>query len=114
MSNVALVHRELPFTARFTPKELQEMGLGAVIPMSDEFVIIQGIVDLAVIDPEGIEILDFKTDEARGGQLAAKAAAYTPQVRLYAAALRAIYGRPVRKAALHFLAAGETFAVKVE
>jgi ATP-dependent helicase/nuclease subunit A len=114
VSKEPFVHRELPFTARFTPKELREMGLGAVIPMSDEFVIVQGVVDLAVITEDEIEILDFKTDEAQGDKLAAKSTAYAPQVRLYAAALRAIYDRPVRKAGLHFLAARQTVPVTSE
>jgi len=108
------IHRELPFTARFTPKELHEMGLGMVLPTSDEFIIVQGVVDLAVMTEQEIEILDFKTDDTRRDRLAAKGAVYAPQVRLYAAALRAIYGRPVRKASLHFLTAGETFAVEVD
>ncbi|HWN96737.1 MAG TPA: PD-(D/E)XK nuclease family protein, partial [Methylomirabilota bacterium] len=106
-----LVHRELPFTARFSIGELRALGFNCGEAAPDEFVVVQGIVDLAVIGGDGIEILDFKTDRVRAGEAPEKAAAYTPQIRLYAAALRAIYNRPVRRASLHFLATGETLPI---
>ncbi len=81
--------------------------------LAGEFVIVQGVVDLAIVDDEGIEILDFKTDRVSAGNSKEKAAAYAPQLKLYAAALSAIYGKPVRSAALHFLATGETLPILV-
>jgi ATP-dependent helicase/nuclease subunit A len=101
------VHRELPFTARFSLEHLRTLGLAAGGP--SDFVVVQGVVDLALITPDGIEIVDFKTDRASGVEVDARAAAYEPQVRLYAAALEAIYGLPVLKASLHFLATGRTW-----
>jgi len=108
-----LVHRELPFTARFSIGELRALGFNCADVPPDEFAVVQGIVDLALIDDEGIEILDFKTDRVRAGETRERLAAYTPQIRLYAAALRAIYDRPVRRASLHFLATGETLPISV-
>ena len=40
--------------------------------LKNEFVIVQGIVDLAVILPGEIWVIDFKTDEIRHGDLVAK------------------------------------------
>jgi ATP-dependent helicase/nuclease subunit A len=103
------VHRELPFTARFNLEHLRTLRLAAGGVMAPDFVVVQGVVDLALISPDGIEIVDFKTDQASGSEMDARAAAYEPQVRLYAAALEAIYGLPVLKASLHFLATGRTW-----
>jgi len=55
--------------------------------------------------------VDFKTDRVRPGDLAAKSKEYEPQVRLYAAALNKIFGRPVTRRVLHFLAAGKTIEI---
>jgi ATP-dependent helicase/nuclease subunit A len=102
-------HRELPFTARFNPAELAELdpALGAKLP-PEEFIVVQGFADLAVILPEEIWLLDFKTDQFKPEQLDTKKAEHAPQVRLYAAALERIYRRPVRQQWLHFLAVGQT------
>lgn len=108
-----LVHRELPFTARFSIGELHALGFDGPGAEADEFVVVQGIVDLALIADGWIEILDFKTDRTVPGEERQVAARYEPQIQLYAAALRTIYRRPVRSAALHFLASGKTLPISV-
>jgi ATP-dependent helicase/nuclease subunit A len=110
LAQAANVHRELPFTTKFTVEELRELGLTRS-SAKGEFVIVQGVVDLAVIREQDIDLFDFKTDQVTRDSIKAKEAEYRPQLRLYAAALRAIYRRPVRKAALHFLAVGETLPI---
>jgi ATP-dependent helicase/nuclease subunit A len=104
------VHRELVFTARFTPAELAELTGASPNPeFGDEFVVVQGVVDLAVIAPSGIWLIDFKTDAV--GDLALKVRQYEPQLRLYARALQRIYGQPVTQMWLYFLSARK--AVKI-
>ncbi len=76
--------------------------------MADEFVIVQGVADLVVLQPREIWLVDFKTDEVAAGALAGKVTLYAPQLRLYAAALEKIFARKVTLRALHFLAAGRT------
>ena len=72
----------------------------------------QGVVDLALVGPEGIVILDFKTDRVDPGRATlAKAETYRPQLAVYALALARIHGRPVTGRWLHFLATGESVAV---
>ncbi|MEY4385704.1 MAG: ATP-dependent exoDNAse [Verrucomicrobiota bacterium] len=110
--NAAAVRRELPFTARFTPVELQALtGVGVLAGMENESVVVQGVADLVVILTDEIWLLDFKTDRVRPEGLAAKIEAYRPQLRIYAAALQKIYGKPVRKRWLHFIAARHTESI---
>jgi ATP-dependent helicase/nuclease subunit A len=106
-----LVHRELPFTSRFRISELRSLGFPALEMDAQEFVVIQGVVDLAVISDTAIEVLDFKTDRIRPGEEEEKRAIYEPQIKLYAAALEGIYRRRVHKATLHFLATGQTLPI---
>jgi ATP-dependent helicase/nuclease subunit A len=109
----SFVHRELPFTARFTLQQLAELGL-STSAAPDEFVIVQGVVDLAVLRDESISIFDFKTDAFPRAHLESKVREYEPQLRLYASALSRIYGRKVEELALHFLALGETWPISVQ
>jgi ATP-dependent helicase/nuclease subunit A len=103
------VRRELPFTARFSPAEIAAIiGKPAETGLENEFIVVQGVADLVVLLPEEIWLVDFKTDEVAPSGLADKVKTYTPQLRLYAAALEKIFGRKVTRRALHFLAAGKT------
>jgi ATP-dependent helicase/nuclease subunit A len=99
------VQREQAFTARFSPKEIAALTGQLVEPaLEDEFVVVQGVADLAVVLPTELWLLDFKTDAAGPDELAAKVKLYAPQLKLYARALSQIYRRPVSAAWLYFLA----------
>jgi len=107
-----LVQRELPFTARLSPADLAALDLPVTPGLdADEFVVVQGVADLAVVRPEEIWLLDFKTDAITPATRDDKIAAYRPQLALYALALARIFRRPVTRAWLHFLAANETVPV---
>jgi len=109
------VRRELAFTARFSAKELAELtGEAADASLGGEFVVVQGVADLAVILPKEIWLADFKTDEVKRSELAAKTKLYEPQLKLYARALARIYRRPVTDCRLHFLALQTTVPVSVD
>jgi ATP-dependent helicase/nuclease subunit A len=98
------VQRELAFTARFAPAELPEIFGQAPDPSLDgEFILVQGVVDLAVIAPKEIWLIDFKTDQIAPEELAPRVRTYEPQLRLYSAALSKIHQRPVSEAWLYFL-----------
>jgi ATP-dependent helicase/nuclease subunit A len=103
----AFIQRELPFTVRFSPEELGETDGG------DEFILVQGVVDLAVIMPEEIWVLDFKTDHFAEDELEAKVNLYRSQLALYAQAIGRIYERPVTWTGLHFLAIRRTVELEV-
>ena len=103
------VRRELPFTARFSPAELEAVtGVKSAPELADEFVVVQGVADLAVLLPQEIWLVDFKTDDVRPTELPARVQLYAPQLKLYALALEKIFSRPVTRRWLHFLAARRT------
>jgi ATP-dependent helicase/nuclease subunit A len=111
-AHAAEVRRELPFTARFSPVELENITGGtAEAGLENEFVVVQGVADLVVLRPQEIWLVDFKTDEVEEGGLAEKLRIYRPQLELYAAALEKIFARKVTLRALHFLAARRTVEV---
>lgn len=112
-ADAAWVRRELEFTARLRPADFAALGLPCEPGLGpEEFVVVQGVVDLAVVAPERIWLADFKTDAVTTPEaLAARAASYAPQLRLYAWALGRVYARPVTAAWLHFLALNRTVPV---
>jgi ATP-dependent helicase/nuclease subunit A len=111
-AQAANVRRELAFTARFSPAELEAItGAKSAPGLEDEFVVVQGVADLVVLLPEEIWLADFKTDEVRPAELPEKTRLYAPQLKLYAHALEKIYSRPVTERWLHFLAARKTVEI---
>jgi ATP-dependent helicase/nuclease subunit A len=109
------VRRELPFTASFSPAELDDvLGRTPDPKLKDEFVIVQGIADLAALFPNEIWLMDFKTDAVRAKELPEKVEHYSPQLKLYARALEKIYSRPVTHCWLHFLSARKTVPVSLK
>ena len=111
-AQAANVRRELAFTARFSPAELEALtGVKSAPGLADEFVVVQGVADLVVLLPEEIWLADFKTDEVRPAELPEKTRLYAPQLKLYAHALEKIYSRPVTERWLHFLAARKTVEI---
>ena len=114
LKQAANIKRELAFTAKFSPKELDEiLGKKSALKLDGEFVVVQGVADLVVLLPKEIWIIDFKTDEVRADELQEKIKIYEPQLKLYARALAKIYARPVMHCWLHFLKARKTEEVKV-
>jgi ATP-dependent helicase/nuclease subunit A len=102
------VRRELPFTARFAPRELDKILRAKSSNPADGFVIVQGVADLVVLLPGEIWVVDFKTDDVNRRDLPDKTKLYTPQLKLYGQALEKVYSRPVTNRWLHFLAVGQT------
>ena len=106
------VHRELAFTARFSLKALAEVtGKAPDAALAEEFVVVQGVADLAVVLETEIWLVDFKTDDVGRNGLDAKVKTYEPQLRLYASALARIYRRPVMNRWLYFLSVGQAVPV---
>jgi len=107
--NARAMQRELPFTARFSPADLKAAGLPVDPGLPpDEFIVVQGVIDLAVVLPGEIWLVDFKTDQITGSEVEEKVELYSPQLKLYALALERIYRRPVTARWLHFLGIGRS------
>jgi ATP-dependent helicase/nuclease subunit A len=104
------INREMEFTARLSSEDARNLpALGLNLHLSaDDFVVVQGQVDLAVILRDEIWLLDFKTDAVDESGLTAKERQYRPQLTAYACALEKIYQRPVTHCWLHFLRARKT------
>ena len=103
------VHREIPFTARFSAADLQELKIALPAGLrADEFFIVRGIVDLAVILEKEIWIVDFKTDAMREEDLGTALGTYASQLKVYGLALSRIYRRPTTERYLHFLSLNKT------
>jgi len=70
--------------------------------LEEEQVLLQGVVDCALIADDGITIIDFKTDRVTEENVAAYAMRYRVQVDTYADALSRIYEMPVKAKKLYF------------
>jgi ATP-dependent helicase/nuclease subunit A len=70
--------------------------------LAGEQILLQGVVDCALIEEDGITVVDFKTDRVTEQILPERAAHYRPQVLAYASALERIYQKPVRETLLYF------------
>lgn len=70
--------------------------------LQQEKILLQGVVDCAIVEADEITVLDFKTDRVTEKTLASRADYYRPQVRLYADALERIFGKKVRNSYLYF------------
>lgn len=75
--------------------------------LSGEEVLLQGVVDCALIEEDGITILDFKSDFVTEATFAEKCAQYAPQVHAYCAAMAQIYERPIKQKLLYFFHCGK-------
>ena len=70
--------------------------------LEGEEVLLQGVVDCALLEPDGITVLDFKTDRVDEDTLPRAVERYRPQLDTYAEALERIYEQPVKEKYLYF------------
>lgn len=80
--------------------------------MTSEQVLLQGVVDCAILENDGITIIDFKTDFVTGDTIGKKADQYRAQVMAYANAMARIYGKKVKEVWLYFFHMGKAVIVK--
>ncbi len=90
------LHREFKFSV-LEPAQRYFPGLE-----SEEQVLLQGVVDCWYDTPDGLVILDFKSDRVTTETAGARAEEYRPQLEAYAQALSKLLDRPVAKKVLWF------------
>jgi ATP-dependent helicase/nuclease subunit A len=113
-ANATNVRRELEFSAAFKAADLIATSLASAAKLPpDDFVLVQGIVDLAVILPGEIWIVDFKTDAVTEAEIESKTKQYEPQLKLYALALERSFRLPVTRCALYFLSVHRLAQVRI-
>ena len=64
--------------------------------LEGEQVLLQGVVDCALMEDDGITIVDFKTDHVTEDTVEALIQRYRPQVTAYAEAMARIFEKPVK------------------
>lgn len=79
-----------------------------------EKILLQGVVDCAMVEPDGITVVDFKTDSVTEATLETAVQRYRPQVLAYADAMSRIFQKPVKQALLYFFRLNTVVAVQFE
>lgn len=70
--------------------------------LEGEKMLLQGVVDCAILEDDGITIIDFKTDRVTEKTLPDFVDRYAPQVLIYGEALSRIYEQPIKGEYLYF------------
>ena len=113
------VFREWPFTYALPASFVaRDSSLDARItshqsPITDdEVVIIQGIIDILVRTPDGLLVIDFKTDRITAEEVSGRAELYRRQLDLYGRAASAILKSKILAKWLYFLTPATEFQIK--
>jgi len=78
---------------------------------TDDKVLVRGMVDGILLRPDGIEIVDFKTDTVDEAAVPSRVEHYRPQMTVYARAMTRLWRKPVTSCRLVFLTARRVVAV---
>lgn len=97
--------REYQFSALFTPAELGLEG------GEEEQILMNGVIDLAILTPDGVEIVDFKSDRLTPGQEGAQAEKYRRQLDIYAKAAEKVLELPSLGRWIYFLSSGQAIEI---
>ena len=79
--------------------------------VSEDQILIQGVVDCALIDDSGITVLDFKTDLITEDNITDKVNMYREQVKVYANALSKIFEKPIQAAYIYFFSSEQLIPI---
>ena len=98
------VNREVPFNIEIPCRELypdirEDMG--------QETVLLQGVIDLFFEEPDGLVLIDYKTDQAPPGREDAIRARYASQIGYYSKALETLTGKKVKERYIYLFSTGE-------
>jgi ATP-dependent helicase/nuclease subunit A len=83
------VIREWAFTMRMPAAEIQEAACDI-----QDFIVVQGIVDMVVMGPRQTYVVDFKTDHIQEQEMTSCADVYRRQLDLYQRAVQIIFKPP--------------------
>lgn len=73
----------------------------------EEQLLLQGVVDAAILDEDSLSVIDFKTDRVTEDSASARAEVYRGQLETYKRALERIFQKPVKEMILYFLNIGK-------
>ncbi len=100
------IEREMKFLTFMTAESLID---GIESSLKDEKIVVQGAVDLMLIEEDGIVIVDFKTDRVRDEN--ALIESYAEQLRIYADACSKITGLKVKEKIIYSLVLDRSIVV---
>jgi len=89
----------------FTPLEA---GVGK---MENEKILMNGVIDLLLLEEDSLTIVDFKTDSILPGGEREAAQKHLTQLEIYAKAAEKIFCLPVKEKIVFFLKTGEGYAL---
>lgn len=92
--NAENIRREFKFSVLLPADLVYGRGEGEVL--------LQGVIDLFFEEPDGIVLVDFKSDRVTAATRAARAEEYEGQLNAYAEALTRITGKPIKEKRLFF------------
>jgi ATP-dependent helicase/nuclease subunit A len=99
----------LPVMARAKAARRVWRELPLVFPDGSD--LIEGVIDLVFEEPEGLVIVDYKTDRITAEQAVAQAAHHAPQLQLYGRGLAQAWGVPVVERLVLFTSIGQSVRV---
>ena len=100
------VWREWPFTFTVPACQWRATADSAVAGCWDEPIIVQGIIDMLIKTPQGLVVIDFKTDSVSAEEASRRAVLYREQLALYSSAAGEILKLKVAGRWLYFLSCG--------
>jgi ATP-dependent helicase/nuclease subunit A len=99
-ANIDHLRREIDFYLAVPPAEFSPDNRST--DPADQ-VMLRGRIDALLAAPDGLSIVDYKTDRLTEAAIPARTEVYGPQVRLYRRAIQQITGKPVADVYLVFL-----------
>ena len=105
MRSCPQVLREFKFSLLCDAEEIYGAAAG-------EQLLLQGVVDCCLDEPDGLVIIDYKTDRVRTAQeIAERGKRYRGQILSYARAMERIHGKKVKQCLLYFITPGKTLEI---
>lgn len=99
------VKREIPFSCMFPAGRIYSDSSHA---LSEEPILIQGVIDCLFEDEKGIVLLDYKTDRIFMKEWARAAERHRFQLELYAEAIESVLGRKISECHVFFFDGGKS------
>ena len=105
MRSCPQVLREFKFSLLCDAEEIYGTAAG-------EQLLLQGVVDCCLDEPDGLVIIDYKTDRVRTAQeIEERGKRYRGQILSYARAMERIHGKKVKQCLLYFITPGKTLEI---
>ena len=108
------VWREWPFSFTIPASKWQlesSPGLQFLNGLDDDIIIVQGLIDMLIHTPQGLLVIDFKTDNITAEQIPDRSLVYRQQLELYSRAAGSILNSPILGKWLYFLKPAYQFEV---